>query len=105
MTTIDIGKDFSRYPFGRYASDGPYSGERFRDEFLVPTLKGHQNAVTVVFDNANGMGSSFLEEAFGGLVRNGFGKDDLLKRLKLESKDTTRVIQVQSYIKEAKITK
>jgi len=34
-TIIDIGKDFSRYPAGRYETDGPFNGELFRAKFLV----------------------------------------------------------------------
>jgi hypothetical protein len=101
VTTIDIAKQFSRYPFGRYRNDGPYSGERFRDEFLIPALEKNSADVSVIFDGANGMGSSFLEEAFGGLVRKGIPKNDLLRRLKLISKDATRIHQVQEYIREA----
>lgn len=69
MTTkVSIAKDFSRYPAGRTDSDGPYNGQKFRRKFLVePLKKGRQ--VTVVLDDASGYGSSFLEEAFGGLVR------------------------------------
>ena len=69
MKLIDISKDFSDVPAGRYKNDGPNSGEQFRDELLIPALQtGGQ--VEVLLDGAEGYGSSFLEEAFGGLVRN-----------------------------------
>ncbi|BAK76765.1 hypothetical protein NH8B_1950 [Pseudogulbenkiania sp. NH8B] len=65
---ISIARDFSRVPAGRYLTDGPYSGERFRDEQLIPAL-GSAEMVEIDLDGARGYGSSFLEEAFGGLLR------------------------------------
>lgn len=83
-------------------SDGPYSGERFRDEFLVPSLRAGRS-VRINFDGARGYGSSFLEEAFGGLVRNGhMTADELLRRLNFVSdEDPTLIDEVLSYIKKA----
>ena len=37
---INLGKQFGRYPAGRYLADGPYNGQKFREEFLIPALKG-----------------------------------------------------------------
>lgn len=77
--TINIAKDFSPYPAGRVRGDGPNSGERFRDDFLIPALRaGH---VDVVVDGVAGLPSSFYEEAFGGLVRAGFRLDELKQHL------------------------
>lgn len=72
--TIDIAKVFSRHPAGRVPADGPNSGERFRDEILVPALKeamerSDSTPVIVDIDGCRSFGSSFLEEAFGGLAR------------------------------------
>ena len=69
MNKIDISKDFSDVPAGRYKMDGPNSGERFRNDFLVPALRTGEK-VEVILDGSEGYGSSFLEEAFGGMVRN-----------------------------------
>ncbi len=81
--TIDVAKDFGRFPAGRFRTDGRYSGQRFREEFLVPALK-KQGTVTVEMDGAAGYGPSFIEEAFGGLVRKeGFDKDILSCRLRI----------------------
>ncbi len=72
--TIDIASQFSRHPAGRVGSDGPDNGERFRSEFLVPVLlealkKDPVPIVIVDIDGCRSFGSSFLEEAFGGLGR------------------------------------
>ena len=66
-TTIVIARDFSDTPGGRYQKFGPASGEAFRDELVKHLVNGE--AIEVVLDGTEGYGSSFLEEAFGGLVR------------------------------------
>jgi hypothetical protein len=83
MTVIDVGRDFSPVPAGRSEADGDFSGEAFRSRLLEPPLRrGHD--VEVVLDNTEGFGSSFLEEAFGGLVRIcGFSRDHLHHHLRL----------------------
>lgn len=77
---IDIGRDFSPFPGGRVKTDGPYSGENFRERFVLPKLR-EGKTVVINIDSAEGFGSSFLEECFGGLVRAGlsyqFLKDHL----------------------------
>ncbi len=81
--TIDVARDFGRFPAGRFRTDGRYSGERFRKELLVPALK-KMGTVTVEMDGAAGYGPSFIEEAFGGLVRKeGFDKEALNYRLRI----------------------
>lgn len=71
---IDIGTEFSAYPSGRFPSDGDHNGEVFREKFLAPALNRAvaQNTVVVVdIDGVRSFGSSFLEEAFAGLIRLG----------------------------------
>lgn len=68
MTTINIAEDFSSSPAGRFPEDGPFNGTTFRENFLVPALT-RGGRVFIVLDGVSGFGSSFLEEAFGGLVR------------------------------------
>lgn len=80
--TIKIGRDFSRYPAGRFRSDGKWSGERFREEHLLPALASDKT-VDVVIDDVAGLPASFLEEAFGGLIRSGVPSDELRRRLRV----------------------
>ena len=97
---IDLARSFTPYPVGRTRSDGRYSGEAFRDDYLVPALM--KGAVTVVMDGAKGYGSSFLEEAFGGLVRcRGFEPNQLRERLFIKTEDTLLNTEIWNYIKEA----
>lgn len=78
---ISIAEDFSEYPAGRYEADGQFSGESFREKHLVPHLK-EGKSVEVNIDGVAGLGSSFLEEAFGGLIRvDGFTQDFLDEHL------------------------
>lgn len=68
LKKIDLGEDFSTTPGGRYKADGKFSGEEFREKFLVPALNNGDH-ISVDLDNVLGVCSGFLEEAFGGLVR------------------------------------
>ena len=95
---IHTARDFSPEPAGRFISDGRYSGEAFREKHLRPALETG-NVVQVLMDGGEGYGSSFLEEAFGGLVRNGFfTKEELHERLEVESNDASLVIEAWEYI-------
>lgn len=98
---ISVASDFSPFPAGRYRADGPFPGEVFRDEKLIPALQVNDEVI-VDLDGANGYGSSFLEEAFGGLVRSGFSESDLRRRLKIESSRQSYTSRVWKYIHEGK---
>ncbi|MGZ4996580.1 MAG: STAS-like domain-containing protein [Methylobacter sp.] len=99
---INIAKDFSDEPFGRFYTDGDYSGERFRKEYLLPALSEYDKVI-VNLDGSEGYGSSFLEEAFGGLIRkHGFSCDEIKKRFEFISKEDESYIQeIMQYIDEA----
>lgn len=95
---INIERQFSRYPAGRYLSDGPYSGEKFRTDFLIPAMEADKERFVVELDGARGYGSSFLEEAFGGLVRAGYPADEILARIDLRSEDASLIEEIREYI-------
>jgi len=98
---ISIAKDFSRFPVGRYYKDGPWPGQKFREELLVPALN-RCDVVTVDLDGTMGLGSSFLEEAFAGLVRvHKFKKSDLKKKLKFTGSIEAYKTRIWQYISEA----
>lgn len=100
---INIASDYSPEPFGRYPQDGDSNGTTFREDLLKPALLS-ADLVTIVFDGAEGYGSSFLEESFGGLVRlEGFKPTDLHKQLQLVSNDDPSLVsEVWEYIDTAK---
>lgn len=77
---LSIAETFSAYPAGRTAADGPDNGKRFREEILCPELKraiAESRQLIVTLDGLKVCGSSFLEEAFGGLVRTGYRADSM----------------------------
>lgn len=104
MTTITIAKDFSKFPAGRFREDGKASGAAFRDDLLVAPLRKEER-VLVVFDGVAGFGSSFLEEAFGGLVREHHLKKAFLDEhlhLRADDPDLTDFVQLaKRYIEDA----
>ena len=84
LIIISIAKDFSPVPAGRTLKDGPKSGEVFRDKHLVPALQKaekEEKIVEVSLDGVEGLGSSFLEESFGGLIRKRYYTVEQLKKL------------------------
>ena len=82
---LNIAKEFSPVPVGRYRSDGDNSGQAFRDDILYPKICAaikNQDTLKVDFTGIHGLSSSFLEEAFGGLVREkGLNPDEILRIL------------------------
>ena len=72
MKKIKICDDFSDAPGGRYINEGEFSGEEFREQLLLPNLikaEKDNEKLEIDFDGCYGFSTSFLEEAFGGLVR------------------------------------
>lgn len=99
---IKVAKDFHDELIGRFITDSDYHGERFREEYLVPALKDY-DTVIVDFDGVEGYGSSFLEEAFGGLIHTrNLSREDVLRKLKLVStEDESLIEEILGYIEKA----
>lgn len=98
---ILVSKDFTETPGGRHKVDGPFTGETFREKMLYPALKNY-DLVEVDLDGTLGYGSSFLEEAFGGLIREkGMTKEELDKKLVIKSSRRLYAERIKRYIEEA----
>jgi len=72
MIEINILKDFAESTGGRLRKNGKNSGEAFREDILLPKVKEAINKnikIYIDLDGGYGHGSSFLEEAFGGMIR------------------------------------
>lgn len=104
MVKIKLSTDFSATPGGRLIADGDYSGELFRDTLLLEKYEEAERTNTLLevdFDDCYGVGTSFLEEAFGGLVRK-HHKHGILKRLKIVAlEDETIPGNIKKYVEEA----
>lgn len=101
MITVSVAKDFTPFPSGRYKRNGTTSGEAFRERFLEEPLRRGED-VEVDFEGTVGYGSSFLEEAFGGVVRSlKLEPKIVLERLHLKSTDPSLTAEVKEYIVEA----
>lgn len=106
--TINIARDFSPIPGARYPIEGDFSGQEFRQTLLAPKLKEAIKSGTVLLvdlDGTLGYGTSFLEEAFGGLIRSDkFSFEDIAKHLDFSCYDDPGYIQeIKSYIEEANV--
>lgn len=83
---FSIARDFSPNPGPRFARQGAHSGEALR-KHLLRLLDKSSDTVIIDLDGTRGIGSSFLDEAFGGLIRTERkSKADLLKRFKFQSR-------------------
>ncbi len=103
---INIAKDFSKTPGSRYPSECDFSGEEFRTKILMPALKkamGNKEKLIVILDGTAGLGTSFLEESFGGLIRNDkFKYNDIINTIELISKnDPDYIDEIYNYLKDA----
>jgi hypothetical protein len=97
---IDIGRDFARYLGPRLRRDGRDSGEAFRIDILEPAFR-ENDLVIVAFDSIVGYSASFMEEAFGGLVRK-YGYDAVHLKLKFDAVARAYLVPViEAWMREA----
>lgn len=98
MRVIKVS-DFSKFPGPRYKKLGKFSGEEFRESVLIPAISDGVDDLEINLDGVFGYGSSFLEEAFGGLVRAGIKADTMRKLISnVSSKDPSLVVEIKDYV-------
>lgn len=97
QSKLNVAREFSKYPAGRFTADGPASGEEFREKYLLPTLQA-KKSLKIELDGTRGYGSSFLEEAFGGAVRAGYDPELVKQSFELISDDESLIEEIHDYI-------
>ncbi|CAI1056871.1 Uncharacterised protein [Serratia quinivorans] len=109
MKLLNIGKDFSSVPSGRFRTDGSSSGETFREDFLrkeIECLADGEKLKVIIDDEVEGYGSSFLVEGFAGMVKYGYIQSkDLLNKLVIDYSNPDFEFyknKIVKYIMEAK---
>lgn len=100
-----VVKEFSRTPSARVAKEGRFPGTDLRSK-ITPFIKQalqEKNIFLIDLDGASGYGTSFLEEVFGGLIREEHFKYEELKGcLKIKSDEEPELIdEIWEYIKDA----
>lgn len=97
-----VALNFSRRPGGRTEADGPHSGEALRRR-LAQTLRHFDGRLMVDLDGTAGMGWSFLDEAFGGLIRvEGFSLAELDARLVFKARhDPSYILSIRDCMASA----
>ena len=83
---INIVKEFTDTPGGRYIKQGPYSGEEFRETILKVKYDYcllNKEKLIINFDGGYGYPISFIDEAFGGMVRDGYSAKKMIKNMVL----------------------
>lgn len=103
---IKISTDFSRIPGARKPDEGDSSGEEFREKILRPKLLeaiNKKEKLEIDLDGTAGLGTSFLEEAFGGLIRvDQLEYETIINTMIFISKEDPEYIkEILSYLKEA----
>jgi hypothetical protein len=98
---LSVARDFSRHPGPRYILQGKWSGEQFRK--LIVEYLNKYDKILIDLDGTSGIGSSFLDEAFGGLIRSeNYKYGDLLNRLKFKSElDRSYINDIKNALREA----
>lgn len=103
--TINMTVDFSRLPGGIDEIEGTNTGEYFRKKFLIPVydyclIKDEE--LNINFASSHGFAASFLEEAFGGMVRTGYDGKTMLRKMNfLTSEEPLLEDQIVNYITDA----
>ena len=103
---IKIATDFSRIPGARLPEEGDFPGQQFRQEILLPKLKEaieRGEKLVIDLDGTAGLGTSFLEESFGGLIRiDKLDYQTVINTLEFISNDDPDYIdEIMDYIEEA----
>lgn len=85
-----IAEQFSKFPGGRLRDHGPFSGEEFREDVLLPLFL-NCDTLTIDLTGAITYGASFLDESFGELGKR-YGLDAVKNKLRLIAEDDPMLV-------------
>jgi hypothetical protein len=103
---IQIAAEYTKTPGGRFISGGKFSGEDFCETILEPRFleaEASDDELEIDLDGGYGYGTSFLEEAFGGLAQKypdsvGY----MIRRFRFKSDDEPQLCEkIPQFIKMA----
>lgn len=102
-----VKESFSKTPGPRYMKEGEYSGELFRESLLYSAVKNaidNEDTLLIDLDGTSGYGTSFLEEAFGGLIRkNKLSYEAIERTIKIKSEEEDYLVDdIKQYLKDAR---
>ncbi len=106
--TYVVAKSFP-YPGARYEKLGPYSGESFKNYLYKIIIDNYHDdfksnldvKVIIDLDGTPGYGSSFLEEGFGGLIREGV-PCSIVSSLEIKTNEEPELaLEIHDYILDA----
>lgn len=101
---FSIANDFSKYPGPRFSKEGEFSAEELLDKHLINLFKNacdSNSKLIVDIDGTFGYATSFLEGAFGELVRR-FNKEKVQNHILIQSKETPLFKEeIEKFINEA----
>lgn len=101
-----IATEFSTTPGPRFSDEGEFSGEKLRVDHLFPIALDALSSgerILIDLDGTHGYLTSFLEEAFGGLIRvNDMKVNDLERIFEFKSLEEPYLVEdIREYLKEA----
>lgn len=102
--TLNIAREFTNAPGGRYKQDGPNSGEQFLEEQLRPKYeqsKKEGKLLRIELDGVYGYPSSFVSGSFGVLSSECKTlKENLLDRIQFISASPARIARFELEIQD-----
>lgn len=104
MIEYNIAKEYSQIPGPRYVREGKFSGEDFRDSILLPLIKKakqHNDRILIILDGGYGYPTSFLEEAFGGVIRATNDRSILSLIEFISDEEPALIDEIKLYMSEA----
>ncbi|MDR1200694.1 MAG: STAS-like domain-containing protein [Tannerellaceae bacterium] len=92
-----------KYEGPRYRDLGPFSGQEFREEHLLPWLNSltDKEKGIIDFEGTAVYSPSFLEESFGGAIRKNAKNGEKLSNVSFNNIDPIWKEKVEKYIKLA----